>query len=291
MLCGMLAVTVLLLLCRMISLKRGMKEIRIAMEECLSTDTNILISISSQNRQIRRLASELNIRLRQLRDQRRKYQNCNSELRQSITNISHDLRTPLTAICGYLDLLECEEHTPNAERYLAVIRERMEALKQLTEEFFHCSVLLTPENGNVPKPVSVNRVLEENLAAFYTAFTERGIVPRVNMPEKPIIYTLDRASLSRIFSNLLSNAVRYSDGDLDITLSKSGEIIFANTASNLDEIEIGRLFNRFYTVEAARKSTGLGLSIARSLAEQMGGTLSASYCDNRLSIRLSLPKT
>lgn len=289
-LCGILSATVLLLLCRIISIKRGMTEICMALEECLSTDTNILISVSSHDRHVRRLAAELNIRLRQLREQRRKYQNGNSELRQSITNVSHDLRTPLTAICGYLDLLEREEQTPDTERYLVIIRERVEALKQLTEEFFRCSVLLTPENGRIPQPLSVNRVLEESLAAFYTAFTERGIVPCVSMPEKPVIYTLDHSSLSRIFSNLLSNVIRYSDGDLDITLSEPGEIVFTNTASELDEIAVGRLFNRFYTVESAQKSTGLGLSIARSLTEQMGGTLSASYCDNRLSIRLSLPK-
>lgn len=290
-LCGILSATVLLLLGKIIFLQKGMDDIRIALEECLSTDTNILISVSSQDRQIRRLASELNTQLRRLRKQRRKYLNGNSELRQSITNISHDLRTPLTAICGYLDLLEREEQTPDTTRYLDIIRERVEALKQLTEEFFRCSVLLTPKNGNVPKPVSVNRVLEESLAAFYTALTERGIAPCVSLPEKQIICTLDHAALSRIFSNLLSNAIRYSDGDLNVTLSEKGEIVFTNTASGLDEIQVGRLFDRFYTVETASKSTGLGLSIARSLAEQMGGTLSASYCDKRLSIRLALPGT
>lgn len=290
-LCGILSAAILLLLGKIIFLKKGMDDIRIALEECLSTDTNILISISSQDSQIRRLASELNTQLRQLRKQRRKYLSGNSELRQSITNISHDLRTPLTAICGYLDLLEHEEQTPDTERYLDIIRERVEALKQLTEEFFRYSVLLTPENGNMPKPVSVNRMLEESLAAFYTALTERGIVPCVSLPEKQIICTLDHAALSRIFSNLLSNAIRYSDGDLNVTLSEKGEIVFTNTASGLDEIQVGRLFDRFYTVETASKSTGLGLSIARSLAEQMGGTLSASYCDKCLSIRLSLPGT
>ena len=91
-----------------------------------------------------------------------------------------------------------------------------------------------------------------------------------------------------MFSNLLNNAMKYSDGDLDITLSEEGEIIFTNTASGLNEVQIGKLFDRFYTVEAARKSTGLGLGIARTLIEQMNGTISASYKNNRLSICIFL---
>ena len=93
-----------------------------------------------------------------------------------------------------------------------------------------------------------------------------------------------------MFSNLLNNVIKYSDGDLDITLSKTGTIIFANTASGLNEVQVGRLFDRFYTVEAARKSTGLGLTIARTLIEQMHGAISAEYQNDRLSMTIVLPK-
>lgn len=104
-----------------------------------------------------------------------------------------------------------------------------------------------------------------------------------------VIRTLDRSALSRVFANLLNNVVKYSDGDLDITLSKSGEIIFTNTVSGLNEVQVGKLFDRFYTVETAGKSTGLGLTIARTLMEQMNGTIFATYENNRLRICICLP--
>ena len=99
---------------------------------------------------------------------------------------------------------------------------------------------------------------------------------------------VNRSELARVFSNLLNNAVKYSNGDLDITLSDTGEITFANTAKELSTIEVEQLFDRFYTVEAAHHSTGLGLSIARTLVERMGGSITAEYDDGRLTIRIML---
>ena len=200
------------------------------------------------------------------------------------SNISHDLRTPLTAICGYLDLLEQEEKSTTVERYIEVIRNRTEILKQLIEELFRYSVIITTEDDITKEAVEINRVLEESIAAFYVALNERKIIPSIKMPESKVICYLDGSALARVFSNLLNNAIKYSDGDLDIILSETGEIIFSNTASGLNEVQVGKLFDRFYTVEAARKSTGLGLAIAKTLVEQMNGTISAKYENNRLSI-------
>lgn len=110
------------------------------------------------------------------------------------------------------------------------------------------------------------------------------------MTEQKIMRNLNPADLSRVFSNLLNNVIKYSDGDLTVVLSENGEITFSNQASGLSEVETGRLFERFYTVENARKSTGLGLSIARVLIEQMNGTITADYKNNRLVIRIYLPE-
>ena len=229
------------------------------------------------------------ISMYELQKQRHQFQQGDLELKNAVLNISHDLRTPLTAVCGYLDLLEEEEMPKTAKRYLAVIRNRTEAMARLTEELFQYSVVLSSEDKLKKEPVVINSILEESIAAYYVSLKERGIAPKVQIPEQKIVRMLDRSALSRIFSNLLQNAVKYSGGDLDITLTEEGEIIFANTAPGLTKVQAGRLFDRFYTVETAGKSTGLGLSISKVLVLQMDGNIDAEYEKNQLTIYLSFP--
>lgn len=286
---GMMALLMIALLLKIYILKKAAKEIADAFADRLTTDTNTLIAISSGDKVMRHLASCINKELRKLRAQRHRFQQGDTELKNAVTNISHDLRTPLTAICGYLDLLAQEEQSQTAERYIEVIRNRSEVLMQLTEELFRYSVIISRGNNTEKEPVAMNGVLEESIAAFYAALNERGITPNIQMPQDNVIRTLDRSSLARVFSNLLNNVMKYSDGDLDITLSEAGDLTFTNTASGLNEVQVGKLFDRFYTVEAARKSTGLGLAIARTLIEQMNGTISAKYFENKLSICISFP--
>ncbi len=287
---GIMAVVIFLLLWKIHALQSAAKEIGSAFADRLATETNTLIDISSADPAMRRLADSINLQLRKLREERHRFEQGDRELKNAVTNISHDLRTPLTAICGYLDLLEAEKTTGKAEHYIRIIRNRAELLSQLTEELFRYSMILSSGGGGVRETVNVGGVLEESIASFYTALKERNIAPNIQMPEEKVLRTLDRSALARVFSNLLNNAMKYSDGDLDITLSKAGTIIFSNTASGLNEVQVGRLFDRFYTVETAGKSTGLGLSIARTLMEQMNGTISAEYKEGKLSIVIALPK-
>lgn len=288
--CGFLAAAVIALSWKLCAVRRSADDLREQLSRWLADDTNILLRISGRDRAMRKLAAELNRQLVELRKARLQYRNGNQELHEAITNISHDLRTPLTAICGYLELLEQEEKSAAAERYLGVIQERAEALKQLTEELFRYSVILSTQECK-EEPVDLKAALEESLAAFYTALTERGITPNVLFPEEKVVRLLDRSALSRVFSNLLQNAIRYSDGDLSVVLTAEGEIGFSNSAAALNEVQVGRLFDRFYTVEAARNSTGLGLSIARTLVEQMHGTICARYESGRLCLTIRFPDT
>ena len=118
----------------------------------------------------------------------------------------------------------------------------------------------------------------------YGALTSRGIQPEIDITENRIERQLNREALGRVFSNILNNALKYSDGDLEITLHDDGEIVFSNTASGLNEVLVGKLFDRFFTVEAARNSNGLGLAISKTLVEQMGGSISAELKEKRLVI-------
>ena len=264
-------------------------EIAQSLGEKLRADTNTLIDISTRDRAMRALASQINGELRRLQVLRRRYRQGDLELKAAVTNISHDLRTPLTAICGYLELLEGEEKAPKAAEYLEIIQGRALLLRQLTEELFRYCMVLSDPGDLAPEPISLNAVLESSLAAFYAELTGRGVQPVVHMPPEKVVRRLDRAALSRVFSNLLSNAAKYSDGDLEITLTPGGAVVFANSSRSLSSVEVQKLFDRFYTVEAARKSTGLGLSIARALAERMGGELAAEYREGKLYITAYFP--
>ena len=286
--CG-LALCVVGLLLYLLSLRASLKEVARELNDKLNTDTNTLISISSGDGAMRTLTSEINCQLHLLRKERLKLQHGDMELKNAVTNISHDLRTPLTAICGYLDLLMQEPQSEKSERYLAVIRERTDAMRGLTEELFRYSVIAGSTEELHFEPVCLNDILEQSLAGFYGVLSERGIVPDIEIPEHPILRTLDKEALRRIFDNILSNAAKYSDGDLAVTLSPDGTAIFENSAKELDTVQVAHLFDRFFTVSSARGGTGLGLSIAKLLTEKMGGSIAAQYREGKLcvSVRFS----
>ena len=285
-----LALAAAILLLKWALLRASLREVSRELAEKLRTDTNTLISLSSGDRAVRALAAQMNIHLQALRRERLRLQKGDAELKNAITNVSHDLRTPLTAICGYLELLEKEEHSEKARRYLAVIRERSQAMRDLTEELFRYSMAAAAAEEMTRQPVSVKDVLEQSLAGFYGSLTEKGISPEIRLPNGPVVRNLDPAALRRIFDNLLNNALKYSDGDLRVSLTEAGEAVFSNAAGKLDCVQTQRLFDRFYTVETASGSTGLGLSIAHMLVEKMGGEIGAEYVSGRLRIFVRFPE-
>lgn len=284
-LCILLTIAVILLLIKIYLMKISAREIAEKLSEKLSADTNTLIDISSGDRDMRSLAEKLNVQLRQLREERRRFRHGDTELKEAVTNISHDLRTPLTAVFGYLDLLEREEKSDTVKNYLGQIRGRTEAMKTLTEELFRYSIVVSSQPLKYEK-LCVNSVLEESLAEFYGAIVQKGITPKIEITENRVERILDKTALKRIFGNIIGNAVKYSGGDLFVTLAEDGTATFSNIAEGLDSVAVGKLFDRFYTVETAGNSTGLGLSIAKLLAEQMGGTITAEYVGNRVVITL-----
>ena len=287
-LCAALAAAVLLLIWKIALMRRAADEIRRGLDERLEMDTNTLLSVSSQDKAMRLLAAGLNRQLRLLRQQRQRYQQGDQALKEAVAGMSHDLRTPLTAICGYLDLLEGEGLGGDAARYLALIRSRPDHLRELTEEFFQYAVSIS---GKAPEmdEVRLDRALEESLAAWYAVLSARGIAPEVSLPDAPVVRRLDAAALSRVLGNILSNAVKYSAGDLAVSLDSAGTLTFSNSAPGMTQVLAQQLFDRYFTLETGRHAAGLGLSIARQLTEQLGGTISAQCQDGRLTVTVHFP--
>ncbi len=289
-LCALLAAAVLLLLWKILLLRRSAEELLRGVQERLETDTNTLLSIPSRDGAMRRLAAGLNVQLRQLRRERRQCQNGDRDLKEAVTNISHDLRTPLTAICGYLDLLEGEEKSAAAARYLELIRGRTDHLREMTEEFFRYTTVLSAAERGRPEAVSLNGAVEEALAAWYGVLSARGVSPEVLLPEEPVVRALNREAVSRVLANVLSNAAKYSGGDLRVALEEDGTLTFSNRAPALTPVLTEKLFDRYFTVESGGRGTGLGLSIARQLTERMGGTVTAEWQTGVLTVRLRFPQ-
>ena len=283
---GMCAAVIIMLWAKILLMQRAANEIREGVSYRLKTDTNTLIDIASRDKAMCALAESLNEELRALRSQRQIYYQGNLALKEAVTNISHDIRTPLTAIRGYLELLEGEEKTEDTNRYLNVIAERTEVLSQLTEELFRYTVAAPISAEDDMTEEDLGMLLEESVLASYAVLVKKGIKPDIRLPEEKVKCKINTKITHRIFENILHNALKYSDGDLRITLSEQGEVVFANHAAALDEVQVGRLFDRFYTVENAKTATGLGLAIAKQLTEQMGGSITAWYEDGMLYLKL-----
>lgn len=283
-----LLVIIFALLLKIFYMRKAIREIKRGFSEKLYTDTNTPIMLSSHDKLVSSLANDINVELKELQKQKHRYIQGDKELKNAITNISHDLRTPLTTICGYLSLLDKEEKSEHIARQLSIIKNRTFALKQLVEELFRYTTIISDTENSVYTETVINNVLEDCISSYYAIFKEKGITPNINLCEQKIVRSVDKTALLRIFNNIIDNAIKYSEGDLTISLFENGEIVFSNHTSDLNEIQIGKLFDRFYTVNTARKSTGLGLSIAKALIEKMDGNISANYSNNVLSIIIKL---
>ena len=282
---SLLAPAVVCLLVKVFLMRKSAREIADGLDERLNGETNTLIGISSRDGAMRALAQGLNGQLRRLRAERHRFAQGDRELKEAITAVAHDLRTPLTAIGGYIDLLRREPLTDDARRYLSQIEGRVGALTGLSEELFRYSMVMAARELTLER-VDLRAALEEALLAHYAAIAGRGIEPDVHLPESCVPRMLDAEAVSRVFSNILSNAVKYSDGDLTVELDVDGTVRFSNRAKELSAVDIARLFERFYTVQTGRGGAGLGLYIAKQLTEKMGGTITARMDDGKLIVEL-----
>ena len=283
---GILLLICIILILKIYSIKKSIKEIQKSIENILNTDTNNLILISDAS--VKKLAIFLNKELKEMRKQKLQYEYGNQELKRNITNVSHDLRTPLTAIKGYIELLKEESLTQNSRKYISVINRKTEELTELTEQLFDFAKILDTDMVLTKEKCYLNELLEEVLASYYPIFKEKDIVPEVLICKEKVEKELNKASMIRVFENIFSNVVKYSNGNFKVELKNDGEIIFSNKATSLDATTVQKIFDRYFSVENAKESTGIGLSIAKQLVELNGGSISADYVKNVLVIEVRL---
>lgn len=283
---GILFFGFILLISKIYVMKKSIREIEQSFKYILKSDTNNVISITSEDKEIRILTSSLNRELRDLRNQKLQYENGNQKLKRLITDISHDLRTPLTAISGYIELLGEEQLNRKQKEYVKIIDNKTNELTSLTEQLRDLSIGIDLERKVEKENCCINDILEETIASLYNLFKAKKIVPNISICEKKIYRNIDKDMIIRVFENIISNAIKYSDNNCNINLNEDGKISFSNKASKLDVTTVKKIFDRYYTVENMKKYSGLGLSIAKHLVEINGGIITAKYIKNELYIEI-----
>lgn len=215
------------------------------------------------------------------------------ELKQAIANISHDLRTPLTSILGYIQLIEKPEVTDEERKeYLAIAKDRAKRLQILLNDFFELSVIESVDHSLKLGKLGLNSIVEEIVINLYDKFNEQQIVPSIKIPQEQMNIIGDESAIKRVIENLVINAIRYSDGNVSITLERNNtkiNLTISNDVKDITEKDVELFFNRFYTADQTRsgKGTGLGLSIAKALMDKMNGKLSAELKDSWLYVKCS----
>ncbi len=290
-------IILLVLLCaglavRQAILEKGLRRAARRMREQMANETTARLALPCPSAGAEELLSCLNQLLELRQEERALYRRKEQELRRQIANVSHDLRTPLTSILGYLQLLE-GEGLPLEKRaeYLAVIEGRARTLQTFIAAFYDLSRI---EGGELPlerEKVDLSRALSDQLAAAYEQIEAAGLAVEVDIaPGLPPVWA-DSGAVTRIFSNLLTNALRHGEDTLSVRLYREGGVIlsaFSNRAEGLTAEDAAHVFERFYTADKMRtgQSTGLGLAIVKALAERMGHTVAARWEDGVFTIEV-----
>ncbi|SHH33115.1 sensor histidine kinase [Clostridium grantii] len=284
----LLIIGIIVLLTYIRLLKKDIKYITSQIKSSKGDFTSI--KVSSLDKTLDDLALQINKSYDLCNIKNIKIINDEKELRGRIANISHDLRTPLTSIMGYLELLREEDLSGEEKKeYFDIITKRTKVLQNLINSFYDLSRIQSNENKLNLKSLNLTTLLSENLVSFFNEFKEKGIEPNIYIEEDLPNIISDESSVSRIFSNLLNNIIKHGEQEVYIELKKDGNTIisqFTNATSNLNEEDIELIFNSFYTKNPTRndENTGLGLYIVKTLVEKLGNKVEANLKDGKLSI-------
>ncbi|MBD5536653.1 MAG: HAMP domain-containing histidine kinase [Lachnospiraceae bacterium] len=275
---------------RFYSLKSAVKK---AAEELASIEQNPednrILLLSFPDKGLENLLETLNRYILLTRKERIFYQNREKALRAQIENISHDLRTPLTAIIGYLELLDTDKLSAEDAAAVERVSKKAKSLQGLIGNFYDLSRLEMNDYHLNMEKLEIIHFAKEISLLFYQEFEKKKISVQFDAPEEPLYLLADTGALERIFNNMLQNALRYAESSLYIGISAKKDnisIVFENDTSALKPEDAARLFERFYVQEKSRtsQSTGLGLTISKLLTEAMGGSVGAEVAKGKLRV-------
>lgn len=291
---GVLSVLILILICILISYKRQVKDICRQLRFLQECDSNMLITTEMKKGHIEALAELLNTLLKERKKERADYQKKERMIADIYTNLSHDIRTPLTSLDGYFQLLEETQEENDRKRYIQIIQERIESLKEMLEELFTYTKL---QNGTYElklEPQNVGQILKETVFSYYDDWAEQGISPQFEITEEPVWIRGNKQALRRTIQNIIRNGLDHGNKEIRIQLSrneKQMELVFQNKIEPGEQIDISRVFERFYKADKARSksSTGLGLSIAKGFVQKMHGEIAAEIKEDWFCIKISFP--
>ena len=272
------------------ALERGLLQAARRMKAQMADETTVRLALPCPSKGAEELLSCLNNLLELRQAEKADYRRKEQELRRQIANVSHDLRTPLTSILGYLQLLEQEALSPEKrQEYFQIIEGRARTLQTFIASFYDLSRI---EGGELPlerEKVDLARALSGQLTAAYEQIEEAGLDMEVELEDRLPPVWADSGAVTRIFSNLLTNALRHGSGTLCVKLYREGRYIvssFSNRADGLTAEDASHVFERFYTADKMRtgQSTGLGLAIVKALAERMGHSTAARWEDGWFTV-------
>lgn len=274
--------------------QRQVKDICRQLAFLLEHDSNMLINREFDMGGIGTLSDRLNELLDLRRKEKRHYQEKEALIADTYTNLSHDIRTPLTSLDGYFQLMEDCENVEDQKRYLSIIHERIHSLNEMLEELFTFTKLKNESYDLELTPCYMNRILKETVFSYYDDWIRLEIQPDIQITEEQMYIQGNRQGLHRIIQNVIKNGLDHGEKEIRIVLERDQNqamLRISNQVTHPEQINIEHVFERFYKADAARSktSTGLGLSIAKELVKRMNGEIEAKIEGNEFVVEMSFP--
>ena len=291
---GILAGIIILQSIIMWKYQRQVKDICIQLAFLMKHDSNMLIHREFDLGGIGMLSDRLNDLLELRRKEKQYYQEKETLIADTYTNLSHDIRTPLTSLDGYFQLMEACENVEEQRRYLNIIHERIHSLNEMLEELFMFTKLKNESYRLELTSCCINRILKETVFSYYDDWVRREIQPDIQITEEQLYIDGNKQGLSRIIQNVIKNGLDHGEKKIRIVLKREQNqavLRISNQVTASEQIDIEHVFDRFYKADAARSktSTGLGLSIAREFVRRMNGEIGAKIEENEFIVEMSFP--